>query len=83
MKTLFLAKVLLLLPSLLFVSLVFMIVLGIIGSIYGLGDEFYCGTFCLTGKIILGFTAVTFFFLILPDIKMIFNIHQNVTSKEE
>jgi hypothetical protein len=83
MKTLFLAKVLLLLPSLLFVSLVFMIVLGIIGSIFGFGDEFYCGPFYLAGKIILGLTVVTFLFLILPDIKMIFNIHQNVTSKEE
>ncbi len=83
MKTLFLAKVLLLLPSLLFVSLVFMIVLGIISSIFGFGDEFYYGPFCLMCKIILGLTAVTFFFLILPDIKMIFNIHKNVTSKEE
>jgi hypothetical protein len=80
MKTLLIFKVVFVLPVLLFISYVFMAVLGCTTCLFGLGDDFYCGIYCLTGKIFLGLATVLFFFLIFPDIKAILKSGKNASS---
>jgi hypothetical protein len=80
MKTQIIIKVLFLFPILLFIDYVTMALIGCTTSLFGLGNDFYCGPYCLIGKIIIGTSAILFFFLIFPDIKTIFKIHKNATS---
>jgi hypothetical protein len=59
-----------------------MAALGCATCLFGLGDEFYCGPFCLAGKIILVLSLVFFGYLIYPDIKGIFKTRKNVKAAE-
>ncbi len=54
MKTAFIFKMVVVLPSLLFVSYVLMTILGCTACLFGLGDKFYCGPYCFIGQILLG-----------------------------
>lgn len=83
MKTAIIIKAILLIPILLFADYVLMAILGCATSLLGFGNDFYCGTYCTIGKIILGLTAVLFFFLIFQDIKMLFKNLINATSTEK
>jgi len=62
-------KVFIVLPLLLFVDYVLMILIGCSTCIFGFGGDFYCGPYCLFGKIILGLSVLFFFFLLLPELK--------------
>lgn len=81
MKTQLFIKVVLLLPVMLFVDYVIMILFGSVSQLFGCGDDFYCGTFCNTGKLILGITTVLFFLFIFKEIKTIFQVWRNTTFK--
>ena len=83
MKNLLLIKVCLIFPVLLFSSYTVMAALGNIASFMGCSNDFFCGPFCLIGKIVLGLSAILFFFLIFPDIKSILNILKNAPTKEK
>lgn len=83
MKTSILFKVCFLLPLLLFVDYIIMVVIGCTTCLFGFGDNFYCGTYCIIGKIVLAVSAILFLFLIFPDIKGLFKIITNATTKKE
>jgi hypothetical protein len=53
MKPSILIKLFLVLPLLLFADYILMALLRCSTCLFGLGDEFYCGLFCIVGKIIL------------------------------
>jgi hypothetical protein len=73
MKTSFIIKVLILLPAILFIDYLVMIIVGCSSCLFGLGEDFICGYYCIFGKIILAMSALFFFYLILPDLKAIIN----------
>jgi len=83
MKDQFAIKLFVILPVLALLDYVFMILLGCTACQFGLGNDFYCGPYCLIGKIIGGLTGVLFFFLIFPNIKEIFKTHKNAASTEK
>jgi len=87
MKTsLFLKKalfLLLLLLLLLFVDYVIMIAVGCATSLFGFGADFYCGTYCIIGKIVLAASAILFLFLIFPEIKDLFKTRTYATATKE
>ena len=69
MKASLFIKVFLILPLILFADYLLMALLGCSTCLFGLGDEFYCGPFCLIGKLILVLSVIFFGFIIYPDIK--------------
>lgn len=83
MKTQLIFKLLFLLPILLFIDYLVMIGLGCTTSLFGFGNEFYCGTYCLIGKMIIGVTTLLFLFLIFTDITATFKNHKNASSPEK
>jgi len=83
MKSHFAIKVFVIFPVLVLFDYVFMIVLGCTTCLFGLGNDFYCGPYCFIGKIIIGLTAILFFFLIFPSIKALFKNLENASSTEK
>jgi len=79
MKSSIIIKMVVVLPALLFVDYILMAILGCVTCLLGFGDDFYCGSYCVLGKIILGLSAVFFFLLILPDIIHIFKSKKKVS----
>jgi hypothetical protein len=73
-------KLVFVLPLIIFVDYFLMAVLGCTTCIFGFGADFYCGPFCLAGKIILALSAIFFGYLIYPDIKLIFKSKNNGPS---
>ena len=73
-------KVFLILPLILFTDYLLMAILGCTTYLFGLGDEFYCGPFCLAGKLVLALSAVLFGYLVYPDIKAIIQSKKNVKA---
>jgi hypothetical protein len=73
-------KVFFVLPLILFVDYLLMAFIGCTTCLFGLGEDFYCGTFCLAGKIILALSVIFFGYLIYPDIKVIFKSKRNGAS---
>ena len=82
MKASIYLKIFFILPLILFVDYVLMAIIGCTTCLFGLGDEFYCGSFCLAGKIILALTAIFFGYLIYPDIKEAIKTARNGSSAE-
>jgi hypothetical protein len=67
-----LVKYVFLIPLFLFVDYLLMILFGCATWFLGCGNDFYCGTYCLVGKIVLVTTMVFIIFLIFTDIKSVF-----------
>jgi len=80
MKTKVLFKVFLILPFILIVDYVLMVLLGCGTCLFGIGNDFYCGTYCIIGKAILFLSAIFFIFLIIPDIKHYLNQIKNAKT---
>lgn len=72
MNTALLIKFGIILPLLLFVDYLLMAALGCISCLFGVGDGWYCGTYCLLGKGLLLLSAIVFFALVFPDIRKIY-----------
>jgi hypothetical protein len=83
MKKPVIIKILLVLPLIIFVDYLIMAVLGCVTCLFGFGEDFYCGSFCLAGKIILALSAVFFGYLIYPDIRAFFKQNMNGTAKQK
>lgn len=83
LKASFLIKLFLVLPLLIFADYVIMAILGCTTCLFGLGNEFFCGPFCIAGKIILVLTAVLFGYLIYPDIRGMIKAKENGKAAEE
>ncbi len=77
MKALVIFKVFILLPLLLFLDYVLMVLIGCSTCLFGLGDGFYCGPYCILGKLILGLSVIIFLLLLFPDIKRFFEEMKN------
>ena len=80
MKASFFVKLFFVLPLILFTDYILMTLLGCTTCLFGLGNDFYCGTFCLAGKVILALSAIFFGYLIYPDIKSIFKSKRHGAS---
>jgi len=77
MKASILVKILIILPIILLVDYVLMVLLGCATCLFGFGDDFYCGPYCMAGKAILLLSAILFGYLIFPDIKRLFYRQKN------
>jgi len=80
MKAPILIKMLLILPIILLVDYVLMVFIGCATCLFGLSNDFYCGPYCITGKVILLVSAIAFGYLIFPDIKKIFKHHSSAKT---
>jgi len=80
MKASIFVKVFFILPLIIFVDYILMAILGCTTCLFGFGNDYYCGSFCLAGKIILALSAIFFGYIFFPDFKAIFKSKQNGTS---
>jgi hypothetical protein len=78
MKASIMVKMLLVLPLILLFDYVLMVILGCSTCLFGFGTDFYCGTYCLLGKIILALSAAFFIYLVSPDIRRLFKSKSDV-----
>ena len=62
MKDALIFKVCIIVPLAIFIDYVVMILLGSVAHVVGCGDGFYCGAFCIVGKVLLGLSVILFFF---------------------
>jgi hypothetical protein len=69
MKASFFWKLFFILPLILFVDYIIMALLGCMTCLFGLGEDYYCSSYCIVGKIILAFSALLLGYLMYPDIK--------------
>jgi hypothetical protein len=76
MKTQILLKALLVLAIIIFGDWVFMVALGCATSLFGFGNSFYCGVYCLIGKGILLLSVVSFIiYMLFPYLKKAIKAH--------
>ena len=75
-------KIFVVFPLIIFADYILMAALGCATCLFGPGDEFYCGPFCLAGKIILVLSLVLFGYLISSDIRAIFKSGKNGKAAE-
>ena len=83
MKTSLIIKTFVVLPIIIFVDYIIMALLGCITCLFGFGDNFYCGSYCLFGKIIIGLSVVFFLFIIFTDVIEIFKKSNNATTTKK
>jgi hypothetical protein len=79
----FIVKISLTLPAILFAFYLSMVLVGCGAQIINCNDNFYCGAFCLIGKILGGLAVILFFFSILPDIKAFLNIPKHAAPSKK
>ncbi len=83
MKASLVVKLFVILPGLLFANYVLMAIIGCITCIFGFGNDFYCGPYCIFGKIALGLSALFFGYLLIPEVAPLFKTLRNVTSSKK
>jgi len=83
MKKPIIIKVLVFLPLILFVDYIIMALIGCTSCLFGTGKDFYCGPFCLAGKIILALSVILFGYIIYPDIRSLFKLNRDGTAKQK
>jgi hypothetical protein len=77
-------KFLVILPLILFADYLIMVLLGCTGCLFGAGDNYTCGTYCMIGKIILVVSGLFFLYLIFRDLKKLYQDRKNgKTGKEQ
>lgn len=69
MKTKLMIKLVVVVPLIIFVDYIVMSVLGCVSCFAGAGENYFCGTYCIIGKILAVFSIVFFLYLIFPEIK--------------
>jgi hypothetical protein len=60
------------LPVLLLADYLLMVLLGCASCLFGFGDSYFCGPYCIAGKVLLALSGILFLWYILPDIKKLF-----------
>jgi hypothetical protein len=83
MKAPLFIKLFLVLPSILFADYLLMSLLGCATCLFGLGEEFYCGPFCIVGKLILVLSAILFGYICYPDIRKALKSKKNGASAKK
>jgi len=76
-------KLCIVLPLILFVDYIIMVLLGCATCLFGFGTNYFCNSYCIIGKIILGSSLVFFLFFILPDIRALFKMKKNGATAEK
>ena len=69
MKTKLVIKLAVVLPLIIFVDYIVMSVLGCVSCFMGAGENYFCGTYCIIGKILALLSILFFLYLIFPEIK--------------
>ena len=77
MKASLLFKFFFIFPFILFVDYLLIAFLGCASCIFSPEAGFYCGPFCLAGKIILALSVIFFGYLIYPNIREIYKSVKN------
>lgn len=80
MKTTLFLKLVILLPLIIIIDYLVMAALGCISCLFGFGDAYFCGSFCLLGKVLLVLTAVLFGWYLFPDIKKFLHVKRPANS---
>jgi hypothetical protein len=80
MKSKLLLKILIGLPLVTFIDYVLMAILGCTSCLFGVGESYYCGSYCLLGKGLLLLSAVLFGWYLYPDIRNLFHAKSNANS---
>jgi hypothetical protein len=83
MKTSLLTKVVLVLPLIIFGDYMLMVLLGCASCLFGPDEHYYCGPFCIAGKIVLVLSAIYFLYLIYPDIKGTLKDRKDATATKK
>ncbi len=83
MKSNVLIKVFFLLPLIIFIDYILMVLIGCASCLFGFGEDYFCGSYCLMGKIILILSGSFFVFLIYPDLKAFIKKTKNVEATEK
>lgn len=83
MKTLIILKVLFLLPGIIYLDYLILALIGCTSCLMGAESGFYCGPYCIIGKIVLGLSGIFILYIISPDIKQLFKNHKNATTTQE
>jgi hypothetical protein len=83
MKASILIKVLFVLPFILFLDYILMIIVGCTGCLFGAGKAFFCGPFCILGKIILFLSLALYIYLFLPELNHLFKFIRNATTSKK
>ena len=69
MKTTLVLKIIIGLPVVLFIDYLLILVLGCVSCLFGFGDSYFCGSYCLLGKALLVFSAILYGWYLFPEIK--------------
>jgi hypothetical protein len=80
MKASILLKIFFILPLIIFTDYLLMALIGCTTCLFGFGEEYYCSSFCLAGKIILALSAIFLGYLNYPDFRVIFKPKKNGAS---
>ena len=83
MKSILLIKVLIVLPIIMFVNCILMAILGCTSCLLAMGENFYCGQYCLIGKIVLVMSGILFLYIISPELKKLFKTSKNGSPAKE
>lgn len=83
MKTSIFLKVFLVLPMILLADYILMILVGCVTCFFGFDEHFFCGTYCIFGKIILGLSVVFFGYIMYPEIVELFKLIKNASSTKK
>lgn len=83
MKTSMVIKVFLFLPLVLFLDYILLVFVGCAGCIFGLGDKFYCGSYCIFGKLLLGLSLVFIIILLTPHLVELFKKIRNAPPQKK
>jgi len=80
MKTKLFLKIFIALPLVIFIDYVLMAILGCVSCLFGFGDSYFCGSYCLLGKGLLLLSAVLFGWYLYPDIRKLFQAKNHANS---
>jgi hypothetical protein len=83
MKIPLVIKLCIILPVLLFSDYILMVLIGCATCLFGFDNDFYCGQYCIFGKIILGLSLLFFGYLVYPNIIQLFKSLKNGTSTKK
>ena len=62
------------LPLLLLVDYLLMVLLGCASCLFGFGNSYFCGPYCIVGKALLLVSFILYLWYIMPDIrKLVFH----------
>jgi hypothetical protein len=80
MKTTLVLKLVIGLPLVVFVDYLLMAILGCVSCLFGFGDTYFCGSYCLFGKVLLLLSAVFYGWYLFPEIRKFFQAKRRVNS---